>query len=803
MQRLWSRAPVQSARSFVSGRSTGSNRLARRTPTIASKRRLRIGNSITAFYSSIFAGAAVADAQAKDKRRDELNEKIAAVKEEVSELVNEEKHLLEILSPRYKPFISSQLRQVRQYSTTRNTFDPLVEEQHQSIRNESPGLSAVEEFQQDIFAGEDAISRHSESEENGAMENNDDDVARTEEGQYEADDYDPLTMRAMQKLELKRLAIRFMLRPHIAHDYLGVKRQYTRSDIELPKPHISELVTELQIIRRRMGAIKRGATFNAAEIPSTKQQVMSGRQSNWKLNEQLAQDLALYVKDQMSLNELLLRLSQNIVSTKEPNRPDAFRIMIAAFTRTHQDDLVELLLHSLIPFRFTLSGPLIVSILNYYRKTKNLKEFDFFLHVLQGTAAYKPDLGGLEFFDREIVNGVEVTIPPLRSNNMLIWNSFIIAALAFGQPERADAWVQAARTRGIGDDRSTLSSYLRFYSIRKDWKAGLNVLKRSIAYISCSTFHDKGNIERLITWMICLCDNCEQYEFSDALIGAAIKSGFDKGFSTKQLDITFPYDPSYERWQRAADTIDTQSEDRVTRETWEKCHSFTSIIREKVEHALPYEEDRFARRQEMVNQHSDAQLSYSLSAFDARNEAAAAAAAAAAKSVQNDGIAVDEQNQVPSSQRDSATVASFPSITPNPNVHVHQNEEIKTLRSEIAQLRSVVDELCQGNSKQKPLPREDDHSTRKEPTVVDKPQIKTTATTTTTDIKNKTQTHKWTRDSPQQSESDNFSSRKTQHAKFPLASKSFFSKKPGTSWNWQPSTTADSIGNITLQFEKK
>jgi hypothetical protein len=74
--------------------STTANGVTSRSATAASKRKLRIGNSVTALYTSIFAAAALADASVKDRRRHDWDEKIAAVKAEVSELVDEEQRIL-------------------------------------------------------------------------------------------------------------------------------------------------------------------------------------------------------------------------------------------------------------------------------------------------------------------------------------------------------------------------------------------------------------------------------------------------------------------------------------------------------------------------------------------------------------------------------------------------------------------------------------------------------------------------------------------------------------------------------------
>lgn len=687
MQKIWSRsAPLQTTCRRASHIHTSANGLTSHSST-AARRRLHVGNSITALYSSIFAAAALADAQAKDKRRHEWDEKIAAVKEEVNELVDEEKRILEVLSSRTRSRTLNWPIQIRQYSSS--SAPPAFDEQP-ATKNQWPNPSIAERISMD----EDIHSRSSISfgrpqstktkrpvpsvtQQISSDNNLDAEVQElTDDAELNDDSlvdelgvaggqYDPLTLKALQKLSTKQLAIRLLLRPVVAHEYLGMKKDYILPDNQLPRIKTSQLLTELRSIRRRMESLSRGSSLDDTEIRSL-QGLRMGQKSNRELDEELSRDVILYMKNRMSLPELLLRLSNNLVSSTDPDRPTAFRIMIVAFTKTRQNDIVALLLRTLIPFGFTLTGPLIVSIVSYFRKSKNLKDFDSFLQMLRGHSTYKPNLGGMAPFKLEVVNGVEITVPPLESNNSLIWASFIIAALRFDQPERADAWLQAARVRGFGDTRDTLFSYLKFYSIRRDWQEGLNVLKRALAYIASTTLHEEEVIERLIALMVSLCDNCEQYEFSEALIDAAIGSGFDHGFAEKQLDLNFPFDNAYERWAKAVETFTPVNRDR---DTLEKCHSFTGIMRKQL-HLLISKKNRYSWRKDMNGHYSEASLSVALSGFD-KNCALESKVDATELLPQNPGTYSSENTPLGA-----------------------QNDDLTALRAEVAQLRRLVLELA-------------------------------------------------------------------------------------------------------------
>lgn len=138
MQSMWSRAaPSQSSCRCVSCLSTVASGVTSRSATAASKKKLRIGNSVTALYTSIFAAAALADAKAKTQRRHDLEEKIAAVKAEVNELVDEEHRILESLQSRRKSRGINRLLQDRGFGSV--TTSP--ESANESHRTSQQGPS--------------------------------------------------------------------------------------------------------------------------------------------------------------------------------------------------------------------------------------------------------------------------------------------------------------------------------------------------------------------------------------------------------------------------------------------------------------------------------------------------------------------------------------------------------------------------------------------------------------------------------------------------------------------------------------
>lgn len=673
MQRLWSRtAPATTCRQI-----THSNAAAvgvTQGATSASKRRLRFANSFTAFYSSIFAAAALADAQVKDKRRVEWEERIAAVKEEVNVLVDEEQRLLTALESRRGRRVGGGTTiQSRSYSTTvpRASMD-----RHSDLDERELVERSLAEYDNE----DDAAMRQFEIDE-------DSDESRT-----------PIWLtgptmkeKAIRVLALKQLAIRLMLRPTIAHDYEGLPMKYA-GDNDVPRIKPTRLLAELNNLRKRIDHLRDNEKANVDDILHAfrTHQYYVLRQEKIKLDNEIENYTNLYLSGRISLQEYLLRAASNLTRSIEPDRPRAFKVMLLAFTHTRQNDLGLLVLRTLFPNRFRLSSPLIISILNFYRKTKDLLNFDLFLEMIRGEG-YPVNLGKMPLFRHKVINGIDLTIPPMDSSNPVLYASLISACLRFDQPERADAYLQAARLTGYMDDYHTLFAYLKFYAIRKDWWNGVNTLKRSIAYMGSTTAHIEKYTERLVFLMVHLCDACEKPAVSEALIKAAVDSGFDPKLGERQQDIEDEVDPLFERWIGASIMSESNNHEKPL---GEKCFSFLRAAGEIVSDLgeFPEEQSPTRLRRRWTGHFSQSVLSSVLSERRPRHDHPSqdAVASDANMEIKAAPEPVDEQAS-PELHSSQDVQASAPEIL------VQQGEEITALRREINRLDQRLDDAIETN----------------------------------------------------------------------------------------------------------
>lgn len=145
------------------------------------------------------------------------------------------------------------------------------------------------------------------------------------------------------------------------------------------------------------------------------------------------------------------------------------------------------------------------------------------------------------------------------------------------------------------DHFPNLNAYLAFYANRHDWEMGVQTMKRCLAFISSSTAHEELSVEKMILLMTNLCDSCERYDVSEAIIVAAVDSGFDWRCATEHLRIESSIDPHHRRWHVAEDASPTSLNAR-DKATWEKCYAFANAFGEQL-NELALDEHKSSARQ--------------------------------------------------------------------------------------------------------------------------------------------------------------------------------------------------------------
>lgn len=611
MQGLWSRAvPTQSTCRCVSCLSTTANGVTSRSGAAASRRRLRIGNSVTALYTSIFAAATLADANSKIERRREWEDKIAAVKAEVDDLKTQDQKILESLqleSKVQKPNLLSPERSfrntgtfppatlfehrpnqpTRSFHTDRRSYSKTSEQiaQYDTVQDEE-GIEA--ELPEELFARDDEEYLDNIDEE--------DYLQHSDELGYEnghLPDWvlqDPRRIKAIQTLALRQFAIRLILRPQIAHRYAGVRVNYARNmqaaGAMLPDAKITKLLEDVDRLRRRIFELQTNRDSKYDDIIrewtiSNPEQLYETRKC---LDDELDQILQSLADKKVSFDEAALQIAINILRSVDPDRTKAFGKLLQTFTRMHMNDLNDLLLRTLLPHMFFLPPPLISNIISFFRKSRNLKHMDHFLRMLSGHG-YSVNLGPeVNLFVSKNRKGVEVIRPPDDMKPVylrIIYSELIATALCFDQPQRADAYFELAKQRCSIENFNTLSSYLRFYSINCHWTQGKKVLRRAVDWIASQPMLPEDRVERLIVLMVYLCDANEHTAAAKVIINAAIDSGFSPDIALKNTDVFRMKDTFCTRWYRTEErtrSVKATMDEVLNRPFEEKYSGFANIV---------------------------------------------------------------------------------------------------------------------------------------------------------------------------------------------------------------------------------
>lgn len=503
---------------------------------------------------------------AKRKRRQEWDDRIAAVQEEIDDLMDEERRLLESLSARKPRQLSTTTVQSRSYRAG-NSVGSIESRNAQLLANRAFSTKTIakekapaEENATNEYMDEDnwAITQEAHIDKAASAEktpfnetNRKDRIDEEAVEKADEDDYgdfddgfstmntivprpEPdfiweqssiLRIKAIQKLAIQQLTYRFLLRPSVAHDYSGLPVEYRLDDSS--GAHTSVLLSRLRGIRQRLYSLKyiRNSAYDDLMSNVDLEELDELRTERERYDLLLKQDIDQFMKNKIRLPQLLSLISENLSICEDPDRPEAFSLLITFFNRLHQNDLSDMVIKCLVPNLFKLSTPLIVAIVTHFRKTKNLKDFDLFLQMLRGEGGYPVNLKTL--WVKKNVNGITVTVPPTGSFSPLLITSVITATLRFDQPEKAEAYLHVARVHGFVDNMSTLTAFLRFYGIRNDFESGSSTLVNALNFLSSTSEHEEDRVSRLILCMADFSARCGRHHLCEMFLDAAVRSGFD------------------------------------------------------------------------------------------------------------------------------------------------------------------------------------------------------------------------------------------------------------------------------------
>lgn len=487
------------------------------------------------------------DTSSKRKRRIERDKEIDAVKAEIQELQDEETRLLAELSLRRRPSRPQfTFLQKRHHSTAASPLSsPRAYDDYPTDLQQTTELSAVSDVRLPEATGQ--IEPEPPEEENASGYY----IGWKGEGPEPEDSAE--RRKAIQYLAIKRLALRLLLRPVIAHTYESVYFDYPY-DKNFPNMEVQPLLDAIDLSRRRINNINHNKNAHFIDLirhttPGERKRVLMERHL---LENDLKTLFGLQKDGQISLRELLVRVADNLVAIEYPIFASTVALLILGFSKAGQDDVVSLVIDTLFPSRFYLSSTAIGHAINFYARTKNLARFDRLIGQLsEGRALLNNRPWKIEHFDR-----IQVPVPPKPVNPYLA-NCLIKAALTFNQDQRARVWSKYFKDAGLEPNHHTITMYLQHYAKTAHWIKGVHFLWDAVRYLARTKAEDlTGYTERLILHMMTLCNSCGNDYLLHKMIKLAVRHGID--YNLMELEVGWELiDDTLELWK----TIDADKHD--------------------------------------------------------------------------------------------------------------------------------------------------------------------------------------------------------------------------------------------------
>ena len=497
MQRIWLQAarPQISCHS-ISCASSVTGVVTRRAATASPRRRLKLVDAFTFLLTPLFATAAVADANWKDKRRKEWEQKIAEVEDEVEKIRRREHQIWNSLK-RGPQKIGKTYIQTRAYSSSvpvpalGDNGEDGIELEESSELGESPevGGSYVEAPDTHASLGEDDIEKERR-------------------------------IRASERIErlvALKLSIKMLL-----HIQLGVSPRFKDPNFDFNHdaddlPHdVEGLIQKLQVVRGSLNHLNSYA--RRPEIHASQKLPRIGQA---RIDSAIRQLADAFRWDSISLPNFIHRVAQRIIELEDSPSVRGYLPLLHAFSRARLSELAYLVVHAIDESRLALDNYTLYVIFWHYGKERDVLHFDKLLNSLTKVDGSDKTGGRWEW---KTIDGTRLPCPPCYDERL--FQIVIYVALRCNQPHRAEAWAKLmSRTpRDMDHTSRVLRNFLKYYATYKDWRRGKAWLARALDWVVPLASFDIRLLQRMVYAMLELSIACDQREIYAEIMQAAVET---------------------------------------------------------------------------------------------------------------------------------------------------------------------------------------------------------------------------------------------------------------------------------------
>ncbi|ERF68317.1 hypothetical protein EPUS_02773 [Endocarpon pusillum Z07020] len=522
MQTVWSRSiRPQNTRCIPCSTQIPST-LSRRTTTGIFRKQLNAGDAFTLLLGPVLGGAFVADAKAKDKRRRQWDEKIAAAQAEVEEMRRNE----------VKPYSSTRrnLRRLPALSRSYSSASAI----RLTVTDEEDSIEAVDYSstlgpdQQDLLSTPIA-----QSHDGGPGHEFSEGLNESNLVQKSID-----KCKRLQRLVAIKLAIRMILHIHIGKSprYICNSADYVYEPGHLPQ-NANELIRHLKRVRNSL------RLMNSEDLRSSWRayQILT-RRDTCKLDQDICDLAGQLRRGEISVAQLVEQFAAKVLSSPESPTVRGYIPLLSALSQARFDELGFMIDGTMIEARLPYDRHAVFILLWQYGKNKESHYFDRLLKKLTTDSA-KAQFG--EQWEWRTINHTLIPVPPSRDPQIL--QILIYTALKCNQPHRAEAWstmLGYARTGNMWLSH-VIRNFLKYYSVHKNWHKGQTWMETALDQAEILAGQGVRHLQRIVFAMLDCCASHGKRSLYRDILRAAVQCRL--GVYSADLGLALP--------QRSADIL--------------------------------------------------------------------------------------------------------------------------------------------------------------------------------------------------------------------------------------------------------
>lgn len=529
MQAVWSRSVrPQSTCRCISCVNPLPSTLSRRTTTGIARKRLTAGNAFSLLLGPVLGGALVADTKAKDKRRREWDEKIAAAQAEVEQIRRNgvKPYSISSRNLRRLPALS------RSYSSAAVASLVIADDDHSIGADVSLSLPQLNHDDQLLASGN---SHESGSHQEAGGQNTQ--VLLNEEIIDKC--------KRLQRLVAIKLAIRMILHIHIGKSprHIKTSSDYVYDEGSLPQD-VNELTRHLKQVSNSLREINLD-TLRPYWGPY--QNLTRGKTCS--LDQDMTELARQFRQGDLRVTQLIERFAGRLISSSESPTIHGYIPFLNVLSRARFDELSFMIDGTIKEARLPCDRHVIYMLLWQYGKNKEAHYFDKLIQKLT------TDSATAQFGERWLwrnIDGILVPMPPSKDPQIL--QILIYTALKCNQPHRAEAWskILAGCQTGSMWISHVIRNFLRYYSAHQNWHKGEEWMTMALSKAEMLATQGIRHLQRITFAMLDFCvAHGKRSLYRDVLQAAgACRLG------------VYCADPDLTLTQRSTDIL----------EEWEACH---------------------------------------------------------------------------------------------------------------------------------------------------------------------------------------------------------------------------------------